>query len=370
MAETLKSKYGPDVPKQISEMLSRVWSDFDRKHFLELALAGYETLELMPRARQIAEALADTLPKQFDKAAPILHESLGPTLASSGSWGMSPFVYLPHVFYVAKYGLEHFEESMELQYELTQRFTAEFSLRFFIDKYPEKSLKKLKTWTTDPSVHVRRLVSEGTRPRLPWAPRLRRFQEDPTPILPLLKVLRDDPELYVRRSVANNLNDIGKDNPKLLYQTLAAWKQEQWEHGTWIVRHALRSAVKRGDVGALKLLGVGDSPQVKVGRVALNPRALKIGTSLDVSFELTSTKKKTQSLEVDLVVHFVKASGKKSPKVFKLKNIQLQPGASESFRKKISFAQLTTRTVHPGVHTLEIQVNGRTFGLGKVTVSR
>ena len=136
---------------------------------------------------------------------------------------MDVFIYLPHVFFVAKFGVGHFEASMRAQYELTQRFTAEYSIRGFLERYPERTLARLREWAGDANAHVRRLVSEGTRPRLPWAPRLRAFQDDPQPVLELLELLKDDPELYVRRSVANNLNDIGKDNPTALIDTCRHW---------------------------------------------------------------------------------------------------------------------------------------------------
>ena len=150
----------------------------------------------------MAGALRRHLPEDYQAAIKILMKSLGPKLNGTEGLGMAPFLYLPHVRFVADYGLEHFELSMLAQYELTQRFTAEFSIRPFIEKYPDATMKRLKVWTKDPSAHVRRLVSEGTRPRLPWAPRLRGFQKDPRPVLELLELLKDDPELFVRRSVA------------------------------------------------------------------------------------------------------------------------------------------------------------------------
>lgn len=370
MAETLKSKYGTEVPKKIANMVSATWTNFDQRKFLSLALRNYDSLELMPRARQIAAALGETLPKDFNKAAKILIGSLGPKLSTTGSWGMAPFIYLPHVFYVSSFGLECFEGSMELQYEITQRFSAEFSLRYFIERYPEKSLKKLKLWCKDPSVHVRRLVSEGTRTRLPWAPRLKCFQDDPSPIFPLLKSLRDDPELYVRRSVANNLNDIGKDNPDLLYKTIEKWRTESWKHADWITRHALRSAVKRAEPGALKLLGIEGKPKVKIQQLRLSSEVIKIGDKLEITFDLVSTKKNKQLLEVDLAVHFVKASGLTTAKIFKLKNLTLSPSARESLRKSISFAKMTTRKLYPGVHKLELKINGVGYMLAEVTVRK
>ena len=174
---------------------------------------------------------------------------------------MAAFLYMPHLFFVARHGLDHFEDSMRAQYALTQRFTAEYSIRAFLEKHPEATLARLREWAADPSQHVRRLVSEGTRPRLPWAPRLRAFQKDPRPVLELLELLKDDPELYVRRSVANNLNDIGKDHPALLTAVAKRWLRGATPERRWIVDHALRSAVKRADAGALGALGYGARPK-------------------------------------------------------------------------------------------------------------
>ena len=260
MAEPLKNGFGPDVPGRIARLIAAVHPSFPRAAFTTQALAGYEDLELMPRGRQIAAALRTHLPPEPDVAIGILVASLGSLDEERAEDNpMASFILMPHCIFVADYGLEHFDVSMTANYEFTKRFTAEFSIRPFITRYPGRTLALLSKWTRDPSEDVRRLVSEGTRPRLPWAPRLPEFQADPTPVLDLLERLKDDPSLYVRRSVANNLNDIGKDHPALLVKTAAAWMEGASSDRAWLVRHALRSAVKRGDAGALRVLGYGDA---------------------------------------------------------------------------------------------------------------
>ncbi len=278
---------------------------------------------------------------------------------------MAPFLYLPHVFYVAQYGLDHFEASMHAQYELTQRFSAEFSIRSFLERYPEETLARLEVWARDPSPHVRRLVSEGTRPRLPWAPRLRRFQEDPRPVLHLLELLKDDPELYVRRSVANNLNDIGKDHPDVLVETARRRLEDASEERQWLVRHALRSAVKRAEPGALDVLGYGSDAAVKIGNVRLTPKRPVTGGSVNVAFEITNAASRHQRVLVDLRVHFVKANGSASPKVFKLSTLDLAPGETAALKKTITLENLTTRKHYPGTHRVEVVINGRTHPLAR-----
>jgi 3-methyladenine DNA glycosylase AlkC len=359
MAEPLKNYYGPDIPARIARMITKVDSTFNAEAFLADALEGYQALELTARASQIADALGRHLPQDYDRAIEILIASLGPKLEVAELTGMDVFVYLPHVFYVAKFGVDHFEASMRAQYELTQRFTAEYSIRVFLERDPERTLARLRQWAHDSNVHVRRLVSEGTRPRLPWAPRLRAFQADPRPVLELLELLKDDPELLVRRSVANNLNDIGKDNPVALLETCRRWMREATPERSWLVRHALRSAVKRGEPEALQILGFLPATGIQVTEIHIAPAAASIGESVRLTVELGNEGATTKPLLVQLRIHFVKGSGKLSPKVFEMKELELQAGESARISKTISLAQHTTRTHYPGEHRVEVLLNGQ-----------
>jgi 3-methyladenine DNA glycosylase AlkC len=281
---------------------------------------------------------------------------------------MAAFLYMPHMYFVAAYGLDHFEDSMRAQYQLTQRFTAEYSIRAFLEKHPEATLARLREWTADPSEHVRRLVSEGTRPRLPWAPRLRDFQKDPRPVIELLELLKDDPAPYVRRSVANNLNDIGKDHPELLTAVAKRWlrgagAERPSPERRWIVKHALRSAIKRADAGALGALGYGGKARVAIRRVSIEPRNPKIGGSVSIGFTVANTGRQRARLMVDLVIHFVKSRGT-GAKTFKLRALDLAPGASQALAKKITLTQLTTRRHYAGKHRVEALLNGVVRKLG------
>jgi len=283
---------------------------------------------------------------------------------------MASFIYMPHCVFVAEYGLDHFELSMRANYELTKRFTAEFSIRPFITRYPKRTLALLRKWTKDPSDDVRRLVSEGTRPRLPWAPRLPEFQKDPGPVLGLLEELKDDPALYVRRSVANNLNDIGKDHPELLVETAAAWMKDADENRAWLIRHALRSAVKRGDVGALRVLGYGDAKGLIVEAAAIAPALARIGDKITVAFNVTNKGRQGRPVMVDFRIHYVKANGSTSPKVFKLKAIEIGPGDSVRVQKKVSVADMTTRKHYAGLHQVDAILNGEVKPIGSFNLSR
>jgi 3-methyladenine DNA glycosylase AlkC len=261
---------------------------------------------------------------------------------------------------------------MRAQHLLTQRFTAEFSIRPFLEHHPQATLERLAQWTQDPSEHVRRLVSEGTRPRLPWGRRLKAFQADPTPVLNLLERLKDDPSLYVRRSVANNLNDIGKDHPDRLVALACRWWSESTRLGSeplraqrqWLVAHGLRSLLKAGHPGALGVLGHGELPEVRLLDPSLSPSPARMGARIRLGFSLHNPTDRVQSLLVDLRVHYRKAAGHTGPKVFKLRAVNLAPQATAVFAKTLSLAQMTTRQHHPGEHRVEALVNGQALALG------
>ncbi len=364
MAEPLKNHLGAAIPRTIGRMIAAVFPAFDEKAFVRCALKDYDALELMPRGRKIAEALRQHLPADYPRAANMLIASLDQRPQNTAGQSMASFLFLPHVLFVAEYGLEHFDVSMRAQYVLTKLFTAEFSIRRYLERHQEATLARLKEWATDPSADVRRLVSEGTRPRLPWATRLRAFQADPRPVLALLELLKDDPDLYVRRSVANNLNDIGKDHPAVLITTARQWMVEATEERRWIIRHALRSAVKRAESGALELLGFGHSAHIAVRHVRLAPRRVAIGSSVTLACELVNTASRVQRLLVDLRVRYIKANGTHRPKVFKLKTVELAPREAVPLNKTLSLMQLTTRKHYPGTHHMELMVNGRAYPLG------
>lgn len=368
MAEPLKNSFDAAVVRSLAADLSRAWPAFDARGFVRASLRGLDDLELLARGAHVADAMRAFLPPHPPEALAILERSLGALHASTESFGMTPFRYQPHASFVARFGLEHFEESMRFQHALTQRFTAEGSIRPFLERYPERTLARLRVWATDPSAHVRRLVSEGTRPRLPWAPRVRALLRDPAPVLVLLELLKDDPERYVQRSVANNLNDIGKDHPVLVIETCRRWLRGAGPGRKYIVSHGLRSLVKAGDPAALAVLGAGAKARVRIEAVALEPARVRIGGKARIRFTLTSTAKTSQDLVVDYAVFFVKRGGDARPKVFKLRRVTLLPRASVSLRATVSFAVHSTRKPIPGRHAFEARVNGAAFPLGALEV--
>jgi 3-methyladenine DNA glycosylase AlkC len=330
MAELLKHFFSPALVRRLAASIARVEPSFFAAAFVKDASRGLRSLELLDRGKHIARALAASLPAHYPSAADVLVRSLGPEHATDElvGAGMAPFFYLPHVLFVAGHGLDHFAASMRAQYELTKRFSAESSIRPFIAKDPERTFAVLREWTSDPNAHVRRLVSEGTRLRLPWAMRVAWLDANPDRVLALLELLKDDPTTLVRRSVANNLNDLGKVHRDLLVRTCAAWLDAASSERRALVEHALRSAVKRGERDALKLLGYGERASVAIEDCRLAPRKVAIGGSVSLSFVLRSTSTSAQDVLVDFAVHFVKANGGAAPKVFKLKRIALPVSVS------------------------------------------
>jgi 3-methyladenine DNA glycosylase AlkC len=361
MAEPLKNHLGRDVPSRIATDIAKVYPTFPAKEFVRRSLEGFDDLELTQRARQIARAMGEALPTDRCRAVRILTASLGPENGAPGLTGMEAFFYLPHVFFVAEFGLSCFDESMEAQYELTKRFTAEFSIRVFIEEEPERTFSILEQWTSDPSPHVRRLVSEGTRSRLPWAPRLRSVQEDPGRVLDLLERLKDDPEEYVRRSVANNLNDLSKDHPEAVAETAERW----WIDGDGprrrLVRHALRTLIKAGNPEALSVLGYGAGSPARVIATTCEPATVAIGEKVRVQTTVENPSSEETGALVDIRVHFVKADGSTRPKVFKGAERLLGAGETAIVRKTVSVAQHSTRKHHPGLHRVEVLLNGTAY---------
>ena len=371
MADSLKTFFSPALVRRLAADLARTHPAFPVEAFVAQATRGLNRLELLDRSRHITRALAVHLPTPYPKAVAVLLRSLGPEHASDEllGLGMAPFFYLPHTMFVAEHGLDHFDVSIYAQYELTKRFSAEASIRPYLARFPEETLATLATWATDANPHVRRLVSEGTRLRLPWAPRVPWLDAHPERVLALLEMLKDDPASLVRRSVANNLNDLSKTHPALLMRTCEAWLRDATAERRALVEHALRGAVKRGSPEALRLLGFGRKAAVAVDAVAIAPTRVAIGGRVTIAFTLRSRSRTAQDLLVDLAVHFVKANSRSAPKVFKLKRITLPAGGREHFTTSVSLAVHTTRKPYPGRHAVDVVVNGQATPLGAFVVT-
>lgn len=358
--------------KTITDLAARicaVYPEFDSDGFTRDALDRLETLGFLERSHHITDQLRAYLPDEYQDAIRILLAALGPELESPGETVWEAFIVMPQTAYVSRYGTDDFDLSMHALYEMTKRLTAEGDLRTFIELDFERAMGYLRRWVNDSSPHVRRLVSEGTRPRLPLAGRIRRFQDDPQPVIALLDQLKSDPSLYVRRSVANNINDIAKDNPEVAIRTLERWHSDGDANVRWVVRHAARTLVKQGHPAIFAILGYEPEPQVEIDRLAIAPDPVTVGDEATLRCRIRSTADREQALVLDYVVHYVKANGARREKVFKLRNVRLPAGASLSIEKKQRFADTSGRKHYPGVHLLELQLNGRRLGRAEFRVT-
>lgn len=347
--------------KRIAEAISQVYPDFAVEQFLQQINSGLSSLELKQRVDHFIEALASYLPKDFAACHHIFiqlkpHWNYGDpedALRSFAAWPVTDFV--------AKYGIDSPDLAFECLHYLTSLFSAEFAIRPFIQKYPELSNNYLKQWAIDEDHHVRRLTSEGTRPRLPWGIRLQEFCQDPTPNLALLEQLKDDDSEYVRRSVANHLNDIAKDNADIVITVCKGWRTDASANTQWVIKHACRSLIKSGNAEVFPLLGFTESPAVKVSALSLTNSELTLGDSLNFNVQLTSTSTSKQKLVIDFVIYHMKANGQLSPKVFKLKELTLKGKDSIELTKQHKMKAISTRKYYSGKHQIAIQVNGKEY---------
>lgn len=343
---------GPQALATIADAGVAASLRFDRTAFLAAATDGLNALSIMERVRHIADALRPALPADYAAALEIIA-------------AMAP--RLPHGFqavavteYVARYGLDDFDRSMDALATLTRFGTAEFAIRPYLAQDVDRALATMARWTGSDDEHVRRLASEGGRPRLPWAARVPTLKADPTRAAHILEALKADPSLYVRKSVANHLNDIAKDRPDWLLDRLADWPNDS-PRTAWIIRHALRTLIKQGEPRALALIGVGHGAAVTVRKFAVEPSAVRLGERIAITVEIASDSTVNQPLVVDYRVYYARAGGKTAVKVFKWKTFDLAAGDTVALRISQVIRDFSTRRHHPGQHNVELIVNGQTM---------
>lgn len=356
MADPLKYMYNPHFFDRLNAVLKDTIPLFDERRFIfKVFDRTWPELELKQRTRQITLALHEFMPNEFPEAAEII-ASISRALRQRNEKAQSyPFIFLPD--YIEVYGLEYFDESMKAIEEITKLVSAEFAIRQFILKYPDAAMKQLMLWSTNVDPSVRRLASEGCRPKLPWSQELSMFRKDPSPILPILENLKKDPSEYVRRSVANNLNDIAKDNPSLVIKTAKRWKGNS-EETNWIIKHGCRTLLKRGVEQALRIHGFKTDRRCAVEEFKVS-KSVKIGNYLTFDFAFRNLEKRKEQFRIEYVVHYITASGKISPKVFKIGEYKVEAVSSIAISRRQSFKNFTTRKHHRGKHTLTILANGK-----------
>lgn len=356
MAEPLKELFfKQQFFEDLAAALRDVYPLFEAEIFLaHIYDEDWEGRELKERVRHTTVTLADLLPEDYRTALGLLRQ-VAPAL---DRYGFEKMIFPD---FVEVYGLEDWDVSLPALEQFTQQASAEFAVRPFILKDQERMMAQMLDWAEHKSYHVRRLASEGCRPRLPWAMALPPLKADPSPILPILDKLKFDRTESVRRSVANNLNDISKDNPAVVVDVVQRWKTYDTHEMRWIINHALRTLVKAGDPDALELLGYPSEIAIVVRNLIVEPDAIVIGDKIKFSFEIESVSEASQNLMIDYVMHLVRAKGKRTPKVFKLTKRTIAPGERLQITKQYSFQPVTTRKYYPGQHAIEIQINGKTF---------
>ena len=369
MAEAFKNLINHATVAHAGDHLQRAWPAFDRAEFSRIAGHQLEALEFKARAMQLADALEATLPADFSAAAATLENALAPPLGfdekgepqglgnALGAQGLSGWALWGAGEFVARQGMGDVPRALACLRALTQRFTAEFAIRPFIAQHPATVFPILERWAEDPSPHVRRLASEGSRPRLPWGLRLQQLVADPSPTQALLKALQDDPSAYVRRSVANHLNDIAKDHPDRVAQWVTTHLQQASPARTALLRHASRSLVKQGHAATLRAWGLGEA-FAGTALFTLDATEAAIGEGVALQVSLQSTHTQPQALVIDYVVHHVRANGSTSPKVFKGWKLTLDAHAMRTLGKRHSLRPVSTRQLYPGRHRIDLQING------------
>jgi 3-methyladenine DNA glycosylase AlkC len=346
--EPFKNAIAKPAVTTLARALSGASRAFDADAFTKDALRGLSALELKPRVEHVADCIKKHTP---DLATLVEAGRRHPDIKGFTAW--------PLIEAVTRY--DDFDAGMEALKRLTSHFTAEFAVRHFIAADHARALPHLKAWARDASEHVRRLASEGTRPRLPWGKRVGWLSSHPKEVAALLEVLKDDSSEYVRRSVANHMNDIAKTDAPAVLRTLTRWTKQATPERQWIVKHASRTLIKQGHDEALALLGFSAQPKINVERFSVSPTRIKEGDRVTLTLALRSREQRPLSLVVDYVVHFMKHSGDLTPKVFKWKNVTLAAKEQVTLTKAHSFRAVTTRKHHAGQHVVSVQVNGKTL---------
>jgi len=352
-APALKEIFNAERLQHIADEMSAVYPAFKARTFLKHAQDGLAELSVMQRMARVSESLHAVLPLDYEDSLHVLRE-LAPRL-NSGFVSMC----LPH--YVASYGAHAFDTSMDALKYFTTFGSSEFAIRYFLRSDLERSLERMHEWTRDENHHVRRLASEGSRPRLPWSFRLEAVQADPRLAAGILDRLKADESLYVRKSVANHLNDVTKVHPEWVLDTIEGWSLEN-KHTAWIAKHALRSLIKQGDVRALTVIGAGAKAEVELLDVRVEPAVVRLREAITLSFTVKSMVAHEQRLVIDYAIEYVKANGGVSRKVFKLKTLGLAGFGTEVVRRNQVIKDFTTRKHFAGRHGVQVMVNGEVLG--------
>lgn len=345
----LKELYNKPFIEDLAIQLAVADKNFDKTNFLNSIInKTWEAKELKERIRYVAENLNQFLPYPYPKQIEVLNKVV------VNYNGLQGYIFPD---FVQVYGLKDLKTSLKAIELFTQHSSAEFAIRPFIEKYPAATMQQLLSWSKHKNEHLRRLASEGTRPKLPWASPLRDFINDPKPCLPILENLKNDESLYVRKSVANHLNDISKNHPELVLKIGNQWHGET-KHTNWIVKHSLRTLLKKGDKNALAIFGLDNAKNIEISNLKLSATEIKIGDFIHFEFDIINQSNKPKNIRLEYIVDFVKANGSTSGKVFQISEFTLKANAIKTFKRKQWFKELSTRKHYSGNHKITLIVNG------------
>lgn len=363
MSTLLKDRYSPKFIEDFSGVLDRFLDDFDPAAFRRAIFdTDWPDRELKARATHIASVLYDFLPNDYHEALTVIQAVMDDLLENPITEDRFVFFFFPQ--YIERYGQEYFAASVAAMELMTGFVTCEFAVRPFIQRYPDRMLPLMRQWARHTDEHVRRLASEGCRPRLPWGMALATLKQDPSPILPILETLKNDPSEYVRRSVANNLNDIAKDNPEITLRLAKAWKGLSAETD-WVVKHACRTLLKAGHPEALLIFGYSPVAGLEVADFDIRTPEVAMGDDLVFAFVLKNPTGVSKKLRVEYRMDFMKSNGKLAPKVFMISEGDYAPGDVKAFVRKQSFRPISTRKYYAGLHRVAVLINGVEMVVGE-----
>jgi 3-methyladenine DNA glycosylase AlkC len=371
MADLFKNIFSSELFEHVGNALSSLNSNFDEVEFrTQIYDFGWDKMEFKERMHHIAIVLRSHLSDDYGDCVNELYlmiDYFKNTSADKIKFSELAFVFIPDL--IEKYGIDDFEVSVAAFENITPFTTCEYAVRPFIIKNEDRMLTKVLEWTKHKDENVRRLASEGSRPRLPWGIAIQSFKNNPEPIIPILEALKNDSSEYVRKSVANSLNDISKDNPQIVIDIAKRWKGKSKETD-WIVKHACRTLLKAGNVEVLQLFGFCAPDNIVVNELTLQADIISIGDDLEFSFELHNQSLKKENIRLEYAIYYFKKNGTLSKKVYKISEKVYAPKSITIISRRQSFKLITTRKFHAGKHIVSIIINGievrkRTFELNE-----
>ncbi|WP_207429463.1 DNA alkylation repair protein [Pedobacter sp. SYSU D00535] len=359
----LKDLYSPGFYNRFTHVMEELLPAFDRQEFLNrIFTEEFQAMELKERMRHTTHVLGGFFPADFSDSV-MLIRSIIQKLKALGFRGESiEFMFLPD--FIEVYGINHPDESIQAFEFITQFISCEFAIRPFLIKYEEETLRRMKIWSLHTNHHVRRFASEGTRPRLPWAMAVPRLKKEPALILEILDNLKNDPSEYVRRSVANSLNDVSKDHPTTVLQLAQKWKGKSQETDA-LLKHACRTLLKQGNPTVLSLYGL-DSNNLILDNFKILTPSVKMGGDLQFSFSVANQGERQQTVRIEYILYFKRRKNQFSKTVFKVSERVLKSGEQITIVRKHSFKPITTRRYYGGEQRLSVVINGRESSVAKI----